>query len=107
MRRARSPTNGTVSAESLSLGGGEGGGVGGSAFASVGAGAGVVEGAGTEALLAEAGPLSPPGISSFVKYRNPATPMATREITVAAKGHIQFGVAEAGAVGGFFSCGVE
>src|SRR5882757_6374411 len=65
------------------------------------------ERAGTEALLAEAGPLSPPGISSLVKYRNPATPMATREITVAAKGHIQFGVAEAAAVGGFFSCGVE
>src|SRR5260370_30088062 len=111
MRRARSPTNGTVSAANFSpggIGGGEGGG-GGPAFAKVGDGAGVAEGegAGATLLLAEGDPLDPTGISSLVKYRNPATPMPTRDTTVAANGHIQFGVAEAGTGGGFFfNCGV-
>src|SRR3979411_3057306 len=108
--------NGTVSATNFSLGGiggGEGwggGGGGGSALAKIGAGEGVAdgEGAGAGLLLAEGDCLDPIGISSLVKYRNPATPMATRDTTVTANGHIQFGVAEAGTGGGFFlNCGVE
>src|ERR1700687_325250 len=109
MRRARSPTNGTVSAASLSPGGvgaGEGRGEG-SAFADVGAGVAGGEGVGATLLLAEGCPLDSPGSSSLVKYRNPATPMPTRDTTVAAKGHIQFGLGAVWTAGGFFfNCGV-
>jgi hypothetical protein len=50
--------------------------------------------------------LGAPGSSSLVKYKKPATPIATTQTTVTARGHIQFGVAAVWAVSAFFSCGV-
>ena len=44
-------------------------------------------------------------VSSVVKYRKPPTPMAARQISVTATGHIQFGDAAAGLTG-FLTCGV-
>ena len=103
---------GTVSTANFSLegiGGGEGGG-GDAGAAAFGAGAGVGvadgEGAGTASLLAADGAFDPPEISILVKYRNPPTPMATRQITITTTGHIQFGAAAA-AAGFFFNCGIE
>src|SRR5216684_4922048 len=110
--RVRSLTNGTVSAANLSpkgIGGGEeaGGGAGAAAFgAGVAAGATDGGGVGAASLLADDDPFEPAGISSLARYRKPPTPIATRQTTITASGHIQFGVAVALA-GFFFNCGME
>src|SRR5712664_1754226 len=110
--RIRSLTNGTVSAANFSLegiGGGKGGGgaAGVAAFgAGKGAGATDGEGVGATSLLAEDGPFGPPGVCRLARYRKPPTPIATRQTTITASGHIQFGVAAALA-GFFFNFGME
>src|SRR6266849_3517244 len=110
--RVRSLTNGTVSAANLSpkgIGGGEGagGGAGTAAFgAAVAAGATDGEGVGAASLLTEDELFGPPGISSLARYRKPPTPIATRQTTITASGHIQFGVAAA-PTGFFFNFGLE
>src|SRR6266704_3482348 len=108
--RLRSLTNGTVSAANFSLegiGAGAGGGAGAAVFgAGVAAGATDGEGAGAASLLADDDPFEPAGISSLARYRKPPTPIATRQTTTTASGHIQFGVAVA--LAGFFvTCGME
>src|SRR5436305_387057 len=45
-------------------------------------------------------------VSSLVKYRNPPTPIAARQTSVTAAGHIQPGGPEACALTGFLTCGV-
>src|SRR6266702_4503898 len=108
--RLRSLTNGTVSAANFSLegiGAGAGGGDGAAVFgAGVAAGATDGEGAGAASLLADDDPFEPAGVSSLARYRKPPTPIATRQTTITASGHIQFGVAVALA-GFFFNCGME
>src|SRR5882672_5504452 len=109
--RVRSLTNGTVSAANFSLegcGGEGGGGVAGAAVFGAGEGAGATdgEGVGAASLLAEDGPFGPPGVSRLARYRKPPTPTATRQTTITASGHIQFGVAAALA-GFFFNFGME
>src|SRR5437879_2241663 len=44
-------------------------------------------------------------VSSLVKYRNPPTPIAARQTSVTAAGHIQLGD-PATALAGFLTCGV-
>src|ERR1700682_477900 len=110
--RVRSLTNGTVSATNFSfegIGGGKGdGGAAGAAAFGTGEAAGATdgEGVGAASLLAEDGPFDPPGVSSRARYRKPPTPIATRQTTITASGHIQFGAAAALA-GFFFNCGME
>src|SRR6266849_2699729 len=107
--RIRSLTNGTVSATNFSLEGiGGGGGAAGAAAFGAGEGAGATdgEGVGAASLLAEDGPFGPPGVSRLARYRKPPTPIATRQTTITASGHIQFGVAAALA-GFFFNFGME
>jgi len=91
------------------IGGGEeaGGGAGAAAFGA-GVAAGATDGEGVEAasLLAGDDPFEPAGISSLARYRKPPTPIATRQTTITASGHIQFGVAAALA-GFFFNCGMD
>jgi hypothetical protein len=96
-------TNGTVSAANFSPAGVRGGEADG---AIVGAATGVAGGEGVAAARwkAAASRLDPSRISILVKYRKPATPIATKHTTVTATGHIQFG--PAGAAGGFLNCGV-
>ncbi len=110
--RMRSLTNGTVSAANLSLegiGGGAdaGGGAGAAVFgAGVAAGATDGEGAGAASFLADDDLFEPAGVSSLARYGKPPTPIATRQTTITASGHIQFGAAVALA-GFFFTCGME
>src|SRR5882724_2045512 len=110
--RVRSPTNGVVSTANFSLegiGGGEGAGGGGAASAftagvAVGIGvatcAGAADGAGVRLVLSLAVDV-PLGadVLSVVKYRKPPTPIAARQTSVTATGHIQLGAAEAGLTG--------
>src|ERR1700688_3341561 len=103
MVRARSRTNGTVSAANLSFDGIDGGeGAGGGA----GLGdAGVADGEDAATLPSLDVCFGPAVSSILVKYRKPVTAMATRQTTATTAGHIQFGAAEA-LVTGFLNCGV-
>src|SRR5262245_12039911 len=69
----------------------------------------ISEGDGTAFCSVEAAASFTPGlISSVVKYRKPATQMATIETTPTTTGHNQFGVPAGAALArGFFTCGVE
>src|SRR5215468_4134749 len=106
--------NGTLSIANFSFVG-IGGGPGGGAFAvcdELGAGLGLALGAaladgGGAALavsVADATCFVAGVSSSLVKYRNPATPIATIETTPTTSGHIQFGPA-ASFGWGFLICG--
>ena len=100
------------------IGGAEGAGGIGAAAAEVGVDVGVgvttcvgmADGAGAGlAMLLAAGVVVDAAlgidVSSLVKYRNPPTPIAARQTSVTAAGHIQLGD-PATALAGFLTCGV-
>jgi hypothetical protein len=114
--RARLVTNGTVSAANFSLGGiggGEGAvtvgatgsGATGTRAGAEGGGTGEAEGDGVgDGVDAGEAIFVAPGFSTLLKYKNPTTPIAAKQTSTKAAGHIQFGIGAA-AAGFFFSCG--
>lgn len=76
------------------------------AFTDVGVGLGGGAGKGAALLIANETSLLLGNNSSLVKYRKPATPIATIETTPTINGHIQYGVAAGAAFAGdFLTCG--
>src|SRR4051794_36444286 len=82
-------------------------GTGGGVAVPVGTGDGARVGAGAVAkLLFTTGACTAAMFSSLVKYRKPPTPIAVRQTTVTATGHIQFGCPCPETLAGFLTCGV-
>ena len=101
--------NGTLSGENLSLAGvGDGDGTAGAASVAAGGGLGAADasGAGAAAAPAEAVSFAAGASSSLVRYRKPATKIATMQTVPTTSGHTQPGAAAVALTRGFLTCGV-